>query len=57
IRTFRLPWIPAAVGAIDYRFQRWWADMAPRDTRRSTDWYAKHFMTLTPEQVIWRPYQ
>ncbi|KAH9330069.1 hypothetical protein KI387_002177, partial [Taxus chinensis] len=32
IRPSGLPWMPAAVGAIDYRFWRWWADMASGDT-------------------------
>ncbi|KAH9306968.1 hypothetical protein KI387_011372, partial [Taxus chinensis] len=50
IRPSRLPWMPAAVGAIDYRFRPWRADMASGNTWRSADWYAEHFRVLTPEQ-------
>ncbi|KAH9301374.1 hypothetical protein KI387_012957, partial [Taxus chinensis] len=57
IRPSGLPWMPVAVGAIDYGFWRWRVDMAPRDIRRSSDWYAKHFRMLTLDQVIWRPYR
>ncbi|KAH9290070.1 hypothetical protein KI387_034187, partial [Taxus chinensis] len=57
IRPSGIPWMSEVVGAIDYGFQRWRADMAPGDTGRSTDWYADRFRMLTPEQVIWRPYQ
>ncbi|KAH9303534.1 hypothetical protein KI387_043896 [Taxus chinensis] len=56
IRPSGLPWMPAAVGAIDYGFRRWRADMASIDTRRSADWYTERFRMLTSEQVIWRPY-
>ena len=31
--------------------------MAVGDTGRSADWYTEHFRTLTPDQVIWRPYR
>ncbi|KAH9324182.1 hypothetical protein KI387_004360, partial [Taxus chinensis] len=57
IRPSGLPWMSAAVGAIDYRFRRWRADMASGDTGRFVDWYAERFRMLTPEQVIWRPYR
>ncbi|KAH9303635.1 hypothetical protein KI387_008039, partial [Taxus chinensis] len=46
IRPSGLPWMPAAVGAIDYGFRRWRADMAVGDTGRSADWYTEHFRTL-----------
>ncbi|KAH9324369.1 hypothetical protein KI387_004547, partial [Taxus chinensis] len=31
--------------------------MAPGDTGRSSEWYSERFRTLTPAQVIWRPYR
>ncbi|KAH9296057.1 hypothetical protein KI387_039645, partial [Taxus chinensis] len=35
IKPSGLPWMPTVVGAIDYGFQRWRADMTPGDTGRS----------------------
>ncbi|KAH9314071.1 hypothetical protein KI387_022698, partial [Taxus chinensis] len=50
IRPSGLPWMPAAMGAVDYGFQRWRADMAAGDTGRSADWYTERFRTLTLDQ-------
>ncbi|KAH9299647.1 hypothetical protein KI387_031329, partial [Taxus chinensis] len=50
IRPSGLPWMPAAVGGVDYGFRRWRADMAAGDTGRSAEWYSERFRTLTPDQ-------